>query len=920
MEQKISAIANKVAALSPHERSQFFHLVCADNPKLADAIRENLEIVDDEPITETMSDGKTWFPNYPEDLIGKKVGAYLIEKRLGEGGMGYVFLGTQEEPIRRKVAIKLIKSGITCQLSPRRFLAERQAMAMMNHHNIAKIFDAGMTQEGLPYFAMEYIDGQSITQYCQTHLLPIKERIGLFMQVCDAIQHANQNGILHRDLKPSNILVTETDEGPVVKVIDFGIAKSIHKSLTDETLQTEMGRVVGTLQYMSPEQLDPDTHDIDTRSDVYTLGVLLQELLSGLRPFDVGEHGKRDFFAIQNHVLNDDPTKPSIRLASQNSEKLEKLAQNRRLSVKEFKKILRGDLDWIILKAQARSRDDRYVSAYNLKVELQRFLTNQAVLAGPPNLTYRFKKFARRHRLAVAFSAVLLLTVIGALMGVTHGLVKAQQANAKSQTTIDLLKNFLSSPTPSQKGPELKVATLLEHFEPKLQEIQDRDVRLELLHTMANVYESLGQTEKAHTHFQKVLDSLDTSRKPDRKRMVKIKNILYAKKARGQPNEKTLNEIHDFWRTCQKALGDTHPDALAAEFNHAYIQFNMGHYELAYQFSRDLLARKKDSVSQPDPIELQTMMIMGHSLMALERTDESIEIHERALTLAKKLYGENSLLVLGAKGNLATSYSDKCLFQKSWALSKETYEQARILFGERHPTTLSFRRNLASSKSELGYFSEALELIMINHDINFEDHGPSHFETMRDKLTIANLLYHLEDYQLALSFQSLVYENFKTELGPRHTLTLGALQDQAASLACLGQVDKGIEIQKEVVQLRQEDFGADTLSTHISEALLTSMEALRDPIPALAQFDLHFAKFKQTSAQMIALENLMQLLWQSDSKQYLEPYLAKFSELMECTDSQSSPLAQQYLKDFHHETTNAKLTRPISLKSQVPTR
>ncbi len=346
---------------------------------------------------------------------GGHIGRYRLLRILGEGGMGVVYLAEQYEPIRREVALKVIKPGMDTRQVIARFEAERQALALMDHPHVARVFDAGTTEAGRPYFVMEHVRGAPITDHCDAHRLIIEERLRLFLHVCEAIQHAHQKGIIHRDLKPSNILVTRQDDEALPKVIDFGVARALSQPLTERTLYTEQGQLVGTPEYMSPEQADLNNQDLDTRTDVYSLGVLLYELLAGLLPFD--HHTLRDggIEHIRRVICAQDPATPSTRLSKTSVAESTESARRRRTDVRTLRQMLRGDLDWIALKAMEKDRSRRYASVDAMAADIRNHLNHQPVMAAPPRLFYRARKFARRHRQMMAACAVALITL--AVMG-----------------------------------------------------------------------------------------------------------------------------------------------------------------------------------------------------------------------------------------------------------------------------------------------------------------------------------------------------------------------------------------------------------------------------------------------------------------------------------------------------------------------
>jgi eukaryotic-like serine/threonine-protein kinase len=401
---------------SPAERQAYLQGACGDDPALLKRLRVLLSVHEQSqgPL-DAPSPVVALAPTVDDPIRerpGTVIGPYKLLEEIGEGGMGLVFVAEQQQPVHRKVALKVIKPGMDSRQVIARFEAERQALAMMDHPNIAKVHDGGTTAEGRPYFVMEWVKGTPITDYCDRHRLTNRQRLQLFLDVCQAVQHAHQKGIIHRDLKPSNILVSLHDVTPVVKVIDFGIAKATSGRLADRTVYTELAQMVGTPMYMSPEQAGLSDIDVDTRSDVYSLGVLLYELLTGTTPFDREQLKELSYDEIRRIIREDEPPRPSKRLSTIEQAALSTIAERHGLEPHRLSQQVRGELDWIVMKALEKDRNRRYESASSLAADVQRYLDDEPVQACPPSAVYRLRKLARRHKLTLGTAGLVALTVL----------------------------------------------------------------------------------------------------------------------------------------------------------------------------------------------------------------------------------------------------------------------------------------------------------------------------------------------------------------------------------------------------------------------------------------------------------------------------------------------------------------------------
>ncbi len=429
-----------IAALekgSPQERTAYLDSACQGDPDLRRHVERLLEAHPKaggflEPPAPPSGEPTDAHTPAGEQVAAVVAGRYKLLEPIGEGGMGTVWMAQQSEPVKRLVAVKLTKPGMDSRAVLARFEAERQALALMDHPNIAKVLDGGATPDGRPYFVMELVKGVPITRYCDERHLTPRQRLELFIPVCQAIQHAHQKGVIHRDVKPNNVLVTQYDGRPVPKVIDFGIAKAAGQPLTEQTLVTGFGTIVGTPEYMSPEQAELNQLDIDTRSDVYTLGILLYELLTGMTPFSRKELVKAGLVEILRVIREQEPPRPSTKLST--AAALPTLAANRGTEPRAMTRLLRSELDWIVMKALERDRNRRYETASGFAADVQRFLNGEPVSAVPPSAAYRLRKFLRKNRRPVAVVVIVFLALLAGVIGTALGLVEARkQRNAALQ-------------------------------------------------------------------------------------------------------------------------------------------------------------------------------------------------------------------------------------------------------------------------------------------------------------------------------------------------------------------------------------------------------------------------------------------------------------------------------------------------------
>jgi serine/threonine protein kinase/tetratricopeptide (TPR) repeat protein len=656
---------------------------------------------------------------------GTRIGCYKLLKQLGEGGMGMVYLAEQEQLIRRRVALKIIKPGMDSKRVLARFEAERQALALLDHPNIAQVYDAGTADSGRPYFVMEYVKGTPITEFCDRHTLSIEQRLRLFQQVCQAVHHAHQKGIIHRDIKPSNILVTSENDQVIPKIIDFGVAKAVVQPLTERTLITEDSQLLGTPEYMSPEQVEFANEDIDTRSDIYSLGVLLYELLTGVLPFDSETLRKGGMENIRKMIRETDPRTPSTRL-TRLGDKATEIAQNRRMEIRTLAKHLRNELEWIPLKAMRKERSERYKSASELSDDIDNFLKGAPLMAGPLTAGYRLKKFIRRHKALVGgITAVLIVSIIGTIVSVSFALGQAR-ALAKAELIAHYLEHDVLNAFARQRAREVTAHDILQIMSENL-EVKFKDYPL----VEASIRDSLGFIYNWGLNDYKVAEMhMERARRLYRdhlgeERSSNTLGSIYNRLGKYKEAEAVYNRRLDSARS----RGRDELDLTFSKCNLACVYYNQGRYKEAEDLFLETwdIAEKGNRLGWVQNYECPLAKVY----LAQGKEDEAERLYMAGISRAKAK-GQSNTYHESELGHLRTLQGR---YEDANDLLVKACEMARKGWGKEHPRALDVIHNLAFLRREQGQYEQAEALfleVLTNRRKRLDEDHPSILRTKND--------------------------------------------------------------------------------------------------------------------------------------------------------------------------------------------
>ncbi|MCC6361784.1 MAG: serine/threonine protein kinase [Phycisphaerales bacterium] len=795
-----------------------------------------------------------------DDLTGRQIGLYKVLQKIGSGGFGDVYMAEQEEPVRRRVALKIIKLGMDTKQVIARFEAERQALAMMDHPNIARVLDAAVTETGRPYFVMELVKGEPITAYCDREKLSIAARLDAFAQVCRAVHHAHQKAVIHRDIKPSNVLVSTVDGRPLAKVIDFGIAKATDHRLTEKTLFTEFHQMIGTPEYMSPEQAG-GSPDVDTRTDIYSLGVLLYELLTGTPPLPREQMRSAAYAEMQRIIREVEPPTPSVRLGGLLSRRgtigprdegepkpdstppphaargasIEIVAEHRQTDPPTLLRTIRGELDWIVMKCIEKDRGRRYDSAGSLAAEIGNYLTGEPVQAAPPSALYRLRKFVRKHRVGVTAGTLVALALLFGLIATTIGLQSAIEAweaetiarkdaeaarvvaadnerkaaneAAKARAALGFVTEMFGSIDPVlARGHDVTVAEVLEPAAEKVGRTfaDDPEGESVVRHVLGQAYAHLARYPDALKELKRAWELRQALHREDDAQTISMLNDLGIAVLETGDVPRARDLLGEALQRREATLGKLHRDTLATRSVLAFCRQLGGDLEGTLSDIRAVMVDQEKSLGASDRDTLESMCSLADMLGSAGKVDEALAAAEEAYGRAAAALGEESNLALMAGSIKAEMLVTLGRDEEAATLLEKIASGKEKLYGQNHPSTLL-----------------TLDLL-------------------------ARTLGNLRQDERAIALSRTIAERAGKTLGERHSTTLVFMNNLAQALRKAGQLDEAEPIYRRLIEVRREMDGGDSQDLLIAKSNLGLLLLQRKtPADALPLFEESLKGFRK---------------------------------------------------------------------------
>ena len=716
--ERTKQILEEALRLAPNQRDEYLASACGDDGELRAEVESLIASYEEAgshfmkaPAPEVLEITSSSAP--PDRVPARVIGNYRLVREIGRGGMGQVWLAEQAAPVRRQVALKVVKGGLYDDSLLKRFQAERQSLASMNHPAIAKVFDAGATADGQPYFVMEYVQGLPITDYCDKKRLKIRDRLELMVKVCEGVQHAHQKAIIHRDLKPANILVQEVDGAALPRIIDFGLAKPTNPQVAGYTLYTHVGGFVGTPGYMSPEQSDPAAQDVDTRTDVYSLGVVLYVLLTGCLPFQTNADQDLPIDEMLRRLREDDPPRPSTKISSER-ELSSTTAEARGTAPKQLVSLLRGDLDWVAMKALEKDRTRRYATPSDLSADIRRYLGNEPVLARPASTGYRLRKYMRRHRLGVGIAASLVLLLSGFAVMQAFQLRRITRERDRANRITDFMVGMFSVSDPGEGvGNSLTAREVLDKASNDIDKglAKDPDLQAQMMHVMGVAYLNLGVYSRAQSLFERSLQledaTLGPKSLPTLRTMQRLAWTIY-QQGRTADAERMQRKMLDISR---RALGPEDPQTLSIISDLATTLDSEGNHAAAENMVRDVLEKRKRTLGGEDHYTLASMDSLAAILTSESKWTEAEALERQALAIQLRVFGSENLDTIHFMINEAAMEVQMEKEEEGEKLMRQALNLERRVLGPDQPETAVTVYNLACLELKRGQTDETLALL-----------------------------------------------------------------------------------------------------------------------------------------------------------------------------------------------------------------
>jgi eukaryotic-like serine/threonine-protein kinase len=747
---------------------------------------------------------------------GTRIGPYKVLQLIGEGGFGSVFMAQQEKPVQRRVALKVIKVGMDTRQVVARFEQERQALALMDHPNIARVLDAGATETGRPYFVMELVKGDPIVEYCDKQRLRIEDRLRLFEQVCSAVQHAHSKGIIHRDIKPSNILVSTQDGRPFGKVIDFGIAKATSAHLTEKTLFTEHRQLIGTPEYMSPEQAEGSL-DIDTRSDVYSLGVLLYELLTGATPFESESLRSAAYAEIQRIIREVEPPMPSTRL-SRSGETIAGIAASRQTEPRRLGAVVRGELDWIVMKSLEKDRQRRYETANGLAMDVRRYLDGQPVLAAPPGAAYRVRKFVKRHRAGVMAAGMVSAALVLGMVGTSWGMVQASRERRVAEAHARRAVEQAERASEAERAAQARSVELREVAQFQAAQLREIDASVMGLRIRADL---LAKVKEAALHAR--LGSEEAQA-----RAAEVERLVAGADFTGLAREALRTQVLEPGLAAIELKFKDQPLIRANLLQSlADVAHRLDLTAFAVEPQREALRIRREKLGDDDPATIESIMESASVALRLSRFDECERLRREAIERSARVLGEGSREHVRALSGMAMVLEKVSRNDESLRYRERAYELARAHFGDEDDQTLDVRTGIAVSLMMGGRHAEAERIFREIVEIKARVYPPDsnqHAGTLR---WLGICLGSMKRGEEGEPYQRRALELNRRYLGDDHATTMGALNMLGWLHLNMGRFEEAEHELAEAYERRRRVFGEDHQDTLASQRNLGELALKR---------------------------------------------------------------------------------------------